>query len=58
MTIYETTKQGEIEIKKRMRGLVTGWGAVWKQVKAIHKHGNRNGTFNHMQRRIGTVISG
>ena len=26
-TFYEATKQGDIEIKKRMGGLATGWGA-------------------------------
>ena len=41
MAIYETTNRGEIEMKKGIRGLATGWGTVWKQVKAIHNHENK-----------------
>ena len=37
----QTTKQGEIEIKKRMRSLATGWGRVWIQVKATDNHGKK-----------------
>ena len=49
----QTTKQGEIEIKKRMRSLATGEECGYKSKRSINTgtRRSRNKTFDHMQRR-------